>query len=122
MNDTDKLNLIKEYAEEYYKNSRAYHFIDNGFIQYEIFDVISGGRGIYLSEIFVRKSARGTGVIKTIVKFIEDMVHNSDINMAYCRVEKDNEHIKSLQYIYESVGLEEFSDDGDALYYRWDKP
>ena len=32
MTDTEKLKLIEEYAEEYFKNSRQYHFVNGGFM------------------------------------------------------------------------------------------
>ena len=118
MTDTDKLELLKEHAQEYYKNGRVFHFVKDGFVQYEVFDTPEG-IAIYFAEIFVSKTARGGKTLSDIVDFCKSLEAKHDAKVAYCRVEKGNPHIKALQKMYARVGFGYYKEDDDALYYRW---
>ena len=120
MTDTDKLNLILEHAKEYYRNERAYAFIEGGFISYELFDT-EDGEAIYFSDIFVSKAARGSKVFGEIVTLGETIAHHNNVDVAYCRVEKDNKHIDTLQAMYAGFGFKEHSEDTEAIYYKWSR-
>ena len=120
MTDTDKLELILEHAKEYYRNERVYEFIQDGFISYELFDT-DEGKAIYFADIFVSKQARGSTAFAQILKVAEDLSHAEKVEVAYCRVEKDNKHIKTLQAMYYGFGFKDHAEDKDALYYKWSK-
>ena len=119
MTDTDKLNLIKEHAREYYENSREYEFFDNGFISYEIFDAFGiDAMAVYFADIFVSKNARGGDTLKHIVNFCESLEHSHNVKRAYCKVERSNKYLHNIQAMYAKVGFEFYSSDEDNFYYE----
>jgi len=121
MTDTDKLNLIEEHAREYYRNERAYAYIESGFISYELFGTDEGD-AIYFADIFVSKKARGSKVFGDIVALGEKIAHDNLVEIAYCRVERDNKHIDTLQAMYAGFGFKPHSEDDEAIYYKWVRP
>ena len=119
MKDKDKLALIIEHAREYYKNSREYYFVENGFLSYEIFDTPKG-QAVYFSDIFVSKKSRGSKVVKALFDFGRSLHDTHDINIGYCRVEKGNKHKEGLKYMYLKYGFKYESEDEEAIYYKWE--
>lgn len=119
MTDTEKLDLIKEHAREYYENSRIYKFFKKGFIQYELFTTEGGAKAVYFADIFVDKAARGGSTLKEIIDFGKSLEHSHNVKVAYCKVEKKNKYIKNLQSMYARVGFVEHVQDDQAIYYRW---
>lgn len=118
MTALSRLNLIREHEAEYYKNPRKYHFVEDGFIQYELFDVPEG-KAIYIVSIFVSKDARGDGtVMRKLLDSVHNLVEYHSLVTGYARVEKDNKHKERLVEMYYRFGFSEYQDDGEALYYK----
>jgi hypothetical protein len=117
MTDSDKLELILEHAQEYYKYDRQYEFIKDGFISYELFDM-PNGKAVYFADMFVSKKARGTHVFAEIIEFSKSLEAKHNLKAAYCRVEKDNIYLSTILKLYASIGLTKYKEDNEALYYR----
>jgi hypothetical protein len=118
MNDTAKLNLILEHNREYFANPRETIFIDNAFIEYEIFDT-SDGKSLYFTSIFVSKKHRGDGkLVKQLFDIGDKLVRGKRLVSAFARVEKGNKHKGNLIKLYEAYGFRYLKEDEDALYYK----
>lgn len=120
MTATDKLELVLEYAKEYYTNDRLYKFFKDGFISYEIFEEING-TSVYFADIFVKKSARGTGALKDIIDFCSSLGESHGVTIAYCQVDRSNPYLKSLQSMYKRLGFKQYSIDKALIKYMWVK-
>ena len=119
MKDTEKLELILEHAREYYENEREYHFVDGGFVCYELFDTAEG-RSLYIADIFVSKAVRGGKAFGELIQFCLDLEHTEGVKIAFTRVEKQNPHLDVLQKMYKGIGFRQIHEDNIALFYRLD--
>jgi GNAT superfamily N-acetyltransferase len=119
MNDTDKLNLILEHAEEYFEDKRMYHFVKDGFVSYELY-ISEGCQTLYIADIFVSLKARGGNVFKELLKFCLDTEVTHGVKIAYAKTEKQNKYLPNLQRMYERIGFKIIREDDTDIYYRLD--
>jgi|TARA_R110000851_G_scaffold1093_1_gene3799 predicted GNAT family acetyltransferase len=116
-----KLELILEHAKEYYDNPRHYKFIDDGYVQYELFN-FEGDKAIYITEMFVSKKSRGKGTLKKLAEACWNVAYDDiEIKHGFCRVEKKNRYAGILQAMYKRMGAVLYKFDDDAFYWKWSK-
>jgi len=115
---SEQLSLILEHNREYFANPRETIFIDNAFIEYEIFDTPEG-KALYFTSIFVSKKHRGDGkLVKQLFYIGDKLVRGKRLVSAFARVEKDNKHKGNLIKLYEAFGFKYLKEDEEALYYK----
>jgi hypothetical protein len=117
MNDTEKLNLLKEYALEYYDQPRVYKFVEGGFVCYSTYGTPKGNH-MYIAEIFVSKAYRGTDTLEQLSEFCVGVFHTFDIVEANARTEKGNMNLDKMDKMYAKTGLTRIGEDDEAYYYR----
>jgi len=122
MDAEDKLKLIEEHAQEYYKSPRFYHFEKDGFILFELIHHKGLGnntlRSIYFADMYVRESKSRSTLFKMVKHFVK-LKNEHGLHSAFCRVEKVNKHYDKLVRMYKRLGFYEVHSDDQASYYKW---
>jgi hypothetical protein len=122
MNDTDKLNLIREHSLEYYEHPRAHKFTKHGFLEYSIFISAKNEISLYISELFVSKKYRSGTAFNELIDVVRDLIDFFDIEVTFARTELNNPYFDNMKRMYDKEGFITVYVDEEAEYYRRDTP
>lgn len=93
-------NLFHEFISNEHLGKSWLIYAENEIVGYSIltyvFSFEYGGKIAFLDELFIKKNARGKGIGKQAIRFIQSEVANLSLKLLYLEVEQHNENAQNL--------------------------